>query len=510
MNRPSSARRYALSGTNTSRWRTVLLAVVGSLAVSACSVGSNGIPSIVVTPAEVQSGASVRVSGKGWRAGEKLTVALSVPDGRPQDGRLVTTGLCDASGQFVALFPFPTDATWSGLTEIWVWAYGQDLARVAHTSVSYAQPATSTPTRMSSATAPSPTPTAQPTATLTPTKAAPAWRGQYYRNTTLSGGPALVRDDPQIDFRWGDGTPAEGLPTDDFAVRWTGAWPFQAGAYRFYVQLQDGVRIWLDEHLIIDQWHEGSGALYSADAYLETASHMLRVEYFSGHAAATVRFWWEGLGPDAILTYPDWKGEYFANASLAGAPYLVVNDRSLDFDWSTGPPATGMPADNFSVRWTRSLNLDAGTYRFHARSDDGVRVWVDDRVLIDQWKDGAAETYWGDLDLTRGSHRIRVEYYEHAGLAVIQVGWELLPNTSTPTVSPTSLPATQTPVPTETLLPSTATPMPPTPSPTASLTPAPGVQSAFSMHIPLAFRISGQAPLRQIRRGYAGGPMAEP
>ena len=496
----------------TGRWTAVLIATSALVALSACRIGSAKAPSISVTPSQVGPGAAVRVSGRDWHAGERLTIALNGPNTRPQDGRPVTTALSDASGQFVALFSFPADAAWSGLTEIWVWAYSQDLARVAHASIHYAQPATPTPTAAASATPTpaSPASTARPTATLTPTQSVPRWRGQYYPNTTLSGGPALVRDDPLIDFRWGDGAPADGLPTDNFAVRWTGVWPFQVGAYRFFAQLQDGVRIWLDEHAILDQWHEGSGALYSADAYLDTASHVVRVEYFSAHAAATVRVWWEGLGPDATLTYPDWKGEYYPNATLGGTPYLVVNDRSPDFNWATGLPATGMPADNFSVRWSRSVNLEAGLYRFHARVDDGVRLWVDDRAVIDHWRDGAVETYWGEIGLLRDRHRIRVEYYERNGPAVIQVGWELVPNTPTPTASPTSLPAAQTPIPTATLPPSIPTPMPPTPSPMASLTPAPGVQSTFSVYLAQAFRISRPAVLRELRRIPARGPMAEP
>jgi len=209
------------------------------------------------------------------------------------------------------------------------------------------------------------------------------------------------------------------------------------------------------------------------------------------------------------LTYPDWKGEYYPNATLGGAPYLVVNDRSPDFNWATGLPATGMPADHFSVRWTRSVNLEAGLYRFHARSDDGVRVWVDDRMVIDHWQEGAVETYWGEIGLTRDSHRMRVEYYERTGQAVIQVGWELVPNTPRPTASPTSLPATDTPTPTETLPPPTSTPEPPTPTPTASLTPAPASQSTFSAFLPQSFRIARPAPMRQLRRIPVRGPKAE-
>ena len=113
--------------------------------------------------------------------------------------------------------------------------------------------------------------TVQPTSLPTPTTAPIVWQGEYYNNTTFSGNPVLVRQDPVIDFQWQGGAAANGLPADNFAVRWTGTWPFEAGVYRFYTQVDDGVRLAVDEHWIIDRWHESTGALYTADAYLSAA-----------------------------------------------------------------------------------------------------------------------------------------------------------------------------------------------------------------------------------------------
>ena len=73
----------------------------------------------------------------------------------------------------------------------------------------------------------------------------------------------------------------------------------------------------------------------------------------------------------------EWRGEYFANRNLSGAPALLRNDSKVDFNWGAGSPGSRIPIDNFSARWTRSLAFDAGDYRFYARSDDGVRLWLD-------------------------------------------------------------------------------------------------------------------------------------
>jgi hypothetical protein len=300
--------------------------------------------------------------------------------------------------------------------------------------------------------------TLEPTPTMTATRPALFWKGEYFNNNTFSGTPAWVRDDPVIDFQWQDGGPGGGLPVDGFAVRWTGNWPFESGVHRFYAQVNDGVRLWLDDHLLIDQWHESIGSLYSADAQLSAGPHSVWVEYFDARESAHVRVWWEYRGPDATSSYLDWKGEYFANINLDGSPYLVVNDRVLDFDWEKGAPASGMPADEFSARWTRNVSLDEGIYRFWARADDGVRLWVDDDSVIDHWVDGGAEDYPGDAFVAAGEHTIRVEFYENGGLAVIRVWWERVAATPTPTTTPTETPTLTPAPPTETPPPATATP----------------------------------------------------
>ncbi len=333
--------------------------------------------------------------------------------------------------------------------------------------------------------------TIEPTATATPTLPPLYWNAEYYNNTTFSGNPVLTREDAVIDFQWQNGMAFEGLPADNFAVRWTGTWPFEEGAYRFQAQVDDGVRLWLDEHLIIDRWHQSTGALYSADAYLSAGSHRVRVDYFDAQGNAHVRVWWDYRGPGALQIYPDWKGEYYGNMALDGRPFLIVNERLLDFDWGDGAPASGMPADQFSVRWTASVGLEEGIYRFYARSDDGVRLWVDEAAVIDEWRDSGVTTYSGETYVARGQHAVRVEYYENTGQAVIKVWWELLPVTPTPTqtstptatVTPTQTPLPTTPEATETL---TVTPelVTATPEPTSQATSVAPLDSPFLAYLP--------------------------
>ena len=245
------------------------------------------------------------------------------------------------------------------------------------------------------------------------------WRGEYFPNVTLAGTPALVRNDAAVDFNWGRSAPATGLPADGFSARWTRSLWFEEGLYRFHTVVDDGVRLYVDDALVIDAWNDGGRREVVADRTLGTGNHAVRIEYYERSGDALIQVWWE-----RPTQYPDWRGEYWSNRSLSGSPAVVRNDRAIDYNWGKGSPAAGLPADGFSARWTRMANFDAATYRFHALVDDGIRLWVDDRLVLDAWRDGPARELTADYALSQGTHRLRVEYYERTGDARVRVWWD--------------------------------------------------------------------------------------
>jgi hypothetical protein len=263
---------------------------------------------------------------------------------------------------------------------------------------------------------------------LRPVGAAPAaeakrWWGEYFDNRTLSGGPVVSRFDDAINFTWGDGAPASGVPKDNFSVRWTRDEWFAGGTYRFVIYSDDGVRLWIGDQLIVDQWHDRWAEPLVVDHYVPQGTHRAKVEYYDHTGTATISVVWDRLEANE----GGWRGEYFDNRELEGWPTMTRNDPAIDFDWGAGSPGGGVPADDFSVRWTHNLNFRAGTYRFYAATDDGVRVWVDGQLVIDAWRDQMLpKTHTGDRYLAAGQHAIKVEYYEHGGEASAHVWWEPL------------------------------------------------------------------------------------
>jgi hypothetical protein len=153
---------------------------------------------------------------------------------------------------------------------------------------------------------------------------------------------------------------------------------------------------------------------------LGAGHHLVVVEYYENTVDAVVRVSWAPANPPIT----NWRGAYFPNKTLAGSPVLIRDDAQINFAWNSGSPAPGVvPADGFSVRWTRSLNLQAGTYRFVMTVDDGGRLWVNNHLLIDVWWDQAPHTYTGEIYLPGGSVPIKMEFYENTGGATAKLSW---------------------------------------------------------------------------------------
>lgn len=386
-------------------------------------------PEIALNPDVGGAGTYISITGRHWTPDELVYIYLSPPLQR-EEAYAYEGALVGADGTFAVSILFPDDPKLLSRGTVAVVARsesGREAAAPFRIRVS--PTATPAPTASPSPTkTPTPTPTAQPspTSTAAPTQAATptftGWKGEYFQNPDLAGAPVMVRDDAAVDFRWRDGPPAPGLPPDDFSVRWSRTVQLAAGTYHFRVRADDGCRLWVDGSLLVDEWHEGAEAIYTADIYLPQETHEMVLEYFERTGVALASLTWER--EDA---FPNWKGEYFDNTTLTGQPYLVRDDDQVDFDWGQGAANQGLPDDGFSARWTRQWYFLQGDYRFYARAKDGVRVWFDEQLVIDEWHGGTDTTYAGDVQVSQeGNHTVRIEYYHQSGRAEIKVSWDHL------------------------------------------------------------------------------------
>jgi peptidoglycan/xylan/chitin deacetylase (PgdA/CDA1 family) len=119
------------------------------------------------------------------------------------------------------------------------------------------------------------------------------------------------------------------------------------------------------------------------------------------------------------------KASYFTNINLLGTPTKVQAESKIDNNWAANAPLEGIPSDNFSVRWEGIVNPPStGIYTFTVTADDGVRLWINNQLVINKWIDQSATTYSVSGTLTKGKPAsIRMEYYEKGGDAVAKLAW---------------------------------------------------------------------------------------
>lgn len=118
------------------------------------------------------------------------------------------------------------------------------------------------------------------------------------------------------------------------------------------------------------------------------------------------------------------SGEYFDNSDFTTLAFTRV-DATVNFDWGSGSPDPSMGADTFSIRWTGEVQPRySETYTFYTTSDDGVRLWVNDVLLIDNWTDHPPTENSGTIALNAEQrYSVRLDYYENGGGAVAQLRW---------------------------------------------------------------------------------------
>jgi len=121
-------------------------------------------------------------------------------------------------------------------------------------------------------------------------------------------------------------------------------------------------------------------------------------------------------------------GEYYDNMSLSGKPVLTRVDAQVNFYWGMGSPDPALPSDNFSVRWTgRLVAPKSGTYEIALATDDGVRFWLDGKLLVDSWHDRGFTVDSVTVELEGGKqYDIKIEYYEHLYEAAACLLWDYI------------------------------------------------------------------------------------
>lgn len=136
--------------------------------------------------------------------------------------------------------------------------------------------------------------------------------------------------------------------------------------------------------------------------------------------------WINSLAPEAPLpSEPGLVGNYFDGMAFDVAKFTRI-DANVAFNWGNGSPdAAAVGNDQFSVRWTGLVNPQySETYTFYTNTDDGVRLWINGQLVIDNWTDHAPTENSGNISLNAGEEvSLLLEYFENGGGAIMELSW---------------------------------------------------------------------------------------
>jgi len=193
------------------------------------------------------------------------------------------------------------------------------------------------------------------------------FQGEYFANMTLSGSPALTRLDPQINFNWGVGEVFPGA-WDNCSVRWTGEIvPAFTEPYTFYVNTDDGARLWLDDDLIIDAWWDQAPTEHASQPIQLTAGQVypIRLEWFDNTGNGTCELRWSSQStPKQVIQ----SGPQRMAGSSAGGSFTVnLNPASGPVGttiivWGSGFAANTSGNVTFAGTSTLLMTTPTGTF----------------------------------------------------------------------------------------------------------------------------------------------------
>ena len=252
------------------------------------------------------------------------------------------------------------------------------------------------------------------------------WLVEYFENKTLSGAPIdsvkvkintgfinieFDKDVPkeinELDFDWGTGSVLNfnfdlpNLPLkDDFSIRFTKLKRFEEGYYKFTLSGDDGIRLYVDDQLVINAWKLQASTTYTAQHYLTGGDHVIRVEYYENKLKANV-----SLGIEAInITY-----NLFANNSLEGSATATFTSSRTKLEWRHAPPVIQtIKPGAFSMRGIGNFYFKGGSYKFHSLHTGGCKIWIDKTLVLDDWL-GLNNT-GASVNISKGYHSLKVEY----------------------------------------------------------------------------------------------------
>uniref|UniRef100_UPI003EBD1E43 PA14 domain-containing protein n=1 Tax=Arthrobacter sp. Ld5 TaxID=649152 RepID=UPI003EBD1E43 len=247
------------------------------------------------------------------------------------------------------------------------------------------------------------------------------WEAEYFLGQDLGGAPVKIDCADDINQEFADGAGPAGVPSNDYSIRWTKTVAEGAGTYEFKARTDDGVRIKVDGQLILDKWFGQSANETYTVASVLPESAVVEVEYYQGYGKASADISYTKLNDGCAVG--QWEAEYFLGQDLGGAPVKIDCADDINQEFADGAGPAGVPSNDYSIRWTKTVAEGAGTYEFKARTDDGVRIKVDGQLILDKWFGQSANETYTVASVLPESAVVEVEYYQGYGKASADISY---------------------------------------------------------------------------------------
>ena len=264
--------------------------------------------------------------------------------------------------------------------------------------------------------------------------------------------PVVARADKTINFEsTRDPFPGTQL-VDNFYVRWNGQIKIPSdGKYTFLLESDDGSRLFIDGKQVIDNGGKHGMEEVSGAVDLKAGDHAVKIEFFEADLDAGCKFSWQPTGgakvivPAEVLfheapaaaqaeTGSGLTAEYFdIGSDLDDFPKIAADkkpvikrvDKTINVDATEDAWPDTQLTDYFSIRWTGKINAPKdGKYTFFLESDDGSRLFVDGKQIIDNGGRHHMTEKDGTVELTAGKHDVKIDYFENDVHAGCKFAWQ--------------------------------------------------------------------------------------
>jgi len=285
-------------------------------------------------------------------------------------------------------------------------------------------------------------------------------QGNPQGSTFPTGTPDLVRIDATVDFDPSAGRPSN-FSKNNFVVRWLGSITVpESGDYTFNTRTDDGVRLWINGTLVINDWTKSANSKGSKDSLPKNndsadinlvagKQYQIKMEYFQATGDEVAQLSWirpsssnYEIIPSAALsteivaiTEPSqgllgsyWNQNSPPNSTFpTSTPDMTRLDYQVNFHWGQDMPDSTITTPQYAVSWTGSvLASQTADYYFSTQTNDGVKLWINGNLIIDDLDNsGSRNNISGVVSLVAGQYyEIRMEYMQDTGQAVAHLSWK--------------------------------------------------------------------------------------